>query len=114
MAEMVQEKSAGLKFPEEQLLRHGWEKGKGLGRSENGISEAIKVQIKCDKRGVSEQFTFHWWDHVFNRASFSLVVETGQVKYSALNMHFQMFLYCNQLSCLCFCLSLLGYQIQIC
>ncbi|XP_016144686.1 G patch domain-containing protein 4-like isoform X1 [Sinocyclocheilus grahami] len=82
MAEMVQEKSAGLKFPEEQLLRHGWEKGKGLGRSENGISEAIKVQIKCDKRGMGdkegEQFTFHWWDHVFNRASFSLVVETGQ------------------------------------
>ncbi|XP_016144687.1 G patch domain-containing protein 4-like isoform X2 [Sinocyclocheilus grahami] len=29
-----------------------------------------------DKEG--EQFTFHWWDHVFNRASFSLVVETGQ------------------------------------
>uniref|UniRef100_A0A671LM38 G patch domain-containing protein 4 n=1 Tax=Sinocyclocheilus anshuiensis TaxID=1608454 RepID=A0A671LM38_9TELE len=82
MAEMVQEKSTGLKFAEEQLLRHGWEKGKGLGRSENGISEAIKVKIKCDKRGMGhkegEQFTFHWWDHVFNRASSSLVVETGQ------------------------------------
>lgn len=25
---MVQEKSTGLKFAEEQLLRHGWEKGK--------------------------------------------------------------------------------------
>ncbi|XP_016380126.1 G patch domain-containing protein 4-like isoform X3 [Sinocyclocheilus rhinocerous] len=82
MAEMVQEKSTGLKFAEEQLLRHGWEKGKGLGRSENGISEAIKVKIKCDKRGMGhkegEQFTFHWWDHVFNKASSSLVVETGQ------------------------------------
>ncbi|XP_016380125.1 G patch domain-containing protein 4-like isoform X2 [Sinocyclocheilus rhinocerous] len=55
---------------------------KGLGRSENGISEAIKVKIKCDKRGMGhkegEQFTFHWWDHVFNKASSSLVVETGQ------------------------------------
>uniref|UniRef100_A0A8C1ZP93 G patch domain-containing protein 4 n=1 Tax=Cyprinus carpio TaxID=7962 RepID=A0A8C1ZP93_CYPCA len=82
MAEMVQEKSTGLKFAEEQLLRHGWEKGKGLGRSENGISEAIKVKIKCDKRGMGhkegEQFTFHWWDHVFNKASSNLVVETGQ------------------------------------
>lgn len=27
--------------------------GKGLGRAENGISEAIKVKVKCDKGGVS-------------------------------------------------------------
>lgn len=151
--------------------------GKGLGRSENGISEAIKVKIKCGKAGVSnvtveniflfldncieysiwavnnmeiklyhvvciiiihelemllktiqvkcsislyrslvftylafgmlryqllqplctlclylrctvciqmghnegEQFSFHWWDHVFNKASSGLVVESGQV-----------------------------------
>ncbi|KAI1886046.1 hypothetical protein AGOR_G00210000 [Albula goreensis] len=81
MAE-VEEKSRGLKFAEQQLLRHGWEQGKGLGRDENGISEAIKVKVKCDKGGVGhrqgEQFTFHWWDHVFNKASSSLVVESGQ------------------------------------
>nr|XP_020480690.1 G patch domain-containing protein 4 isoform X2 [Monopterus albus]XP_020480691.1 G patch domain-containing protein 4 isoform X2 [Monopterus albus] len=78
MAEIVQEKSRGLKFAEQQLLRHGWEHGKGLGRAENGISEAIKVKVKCDKGGVGhkegEQFTFHWWDHVFNKASSSLQV----------------------------------------
>uniref|UniRef100_A0AAQ5X9H6 G patch domain-containing protein 4 n=1 Tax=Amphiprion ocellaris TaxID=80972 RepID=A0AAQ5X9H6_AMPOC len=76
MAEVVQEKSRGLKFAEQQLLRHGWEHGKGLGRAENGISEAIKVKVKCDKGGVGhkegDQFTFHWWDHVFNKASSSL------------------------------------------
>ncbi|RXN30354.1 G patch domain-containing 4-like protein [Labeo rohita] len=64
------------------LLRHGWEKGKGLGRSENGITEAIKVQIKSDKKGMGhkegEQFSFHWWDHVFNKATSNLVVESGQ------------------------------------
>lgn len=27
--------------------------GKGLGRAENGISEALKVKVKCDKGGVS-------------------------------------------------------------
>ncbi|KAL1259598.1 hypothetical protein QQF64_010175 [Cirrhinus molitorella] len=79
---MVQQKSTGLKFAEEQLLRYGWEKGKGLGRSENGISEAIKVSMKRDTRGVGhkqgEQFSFRWWDHVFNKASSSLVVESGQ------------------------------------
>ncbi|XP_052000054.1 G patch domain-containing protein 4 isoform X2 [Xyrauchen texanus] len=83
MAGSVQDKSAtGLEFAEQQLLRHGWEKGKGLGRTESGISEAVKVKIKCGKGGIGhkegEQFTFHWWDHVFNKASSSLVVETGK------------------------------------
>uniref|UniRef100_A0A3Q4BP19 G patch domain-containing protein 4 n=1 Tax=Mola mola TaxID=94237 RepID=A0A3Q4BP19_MOLML len=76
-------KSRGLKFAEQQLLRHGWEQGKGLGRAENGISEAIKVKVKCDKGGVGhkegEQFTFHWWDHVFNKASSNLQVESDQI-----------------------------------
>ncbi|XP_028836133.1 G patch domain-containing protein 4 [Denticeps clupeoides] len=80
MADGVQKESRGLKFAEQQLLRHGWEKGKGLGRDENGISEAIKVKVKCDKGGVGhhqgEQFTFHWWDHVFNKASSNLSVES--------------------------------------
>uniref|UniRef100_A0A1A7YJ22 G patch domain-containing protein 4 n=1 Tax=Iconisemion striatum TaxID=60296 RepID=A0A1A7YJ22_9TELE len=82
MAEAAQEKSRGLKFAEQQLRRHGWEHGKGLGRAENGISEAIKVKVKCDKGGVGhkegEQFSFHWWDHVFNKASASLQVENDQ------------------------------------
>uniref|UniRef100_A0A8C6QA41 Uncharacterized protein n=1 Tax=Nothobranchius furzeri TaxID=105023 RepID=A0A8C6QA41_NOTFU len=50
--------------------------------NENGISEAIKVKVKCDKGGVGhkegEQFSFHWWDHVFNKASASLQVESDQ------------------------------------
>ncbi|XP_031723335.1 G patch domain-containing protein 4 [Anarrhichthys ocellatus] len=82
MAEVVPEKSRALKFAEQQLLRHGWEHGKGLGRRENGIAEAIQVKVKCDKGGVGhkegEQFTFHWWDHVFNKASASLQVESDQ------------------------------------
>lgn len=112
------------------LIQSALSSGKGLGRAENGISEAIKVKVKCDKGGVSdiwfhaafalilmdywctaltvlvetlvfcrrlwfvdshvallyqvghkegEQFTFHWWDHVFNKASSSLQVESDQV-----------------------------------
>lgn len=79
---MAEGKSRGLTFAEKQLLCHGWEHGKGLGRAENGISEAIKVKVKSDKAGVGhkegDQFTFHWWDHVFNKASSSLQVETDQ------------------------------------
>ncbi|XP_048880624.1 G patch domain-containing protein 4 isoform X4 [Brienomyrus brachyistius] len=82
MANKVAEKTPGLKFAEQQLLRHGWERGKGLGKEENGITEAIKVKIKCDKGGMGhkegEQFTFHWWDHVFNKASTSLAVESAE------------------------------------
>ncbi|KAK0155548.1 G patch domain-containing protein 4 [Merluccius polli] len=76
------QKSRGMKFAEQQLLRHGWTEGKGLGREENGISEAIKVKVKCNKEGIghnkAEEFTFHWWDHVFNKASSSLQVESDQ------------------------------------
>uniref|UniRef100_A0A3B4B3F0 G patch domain-containing protein 4 n=1 Tax=Periophthalmus magnuspinnatus TaxID=409849 RepID=A0A3B4B3F0_9GOBI len=81
MAESGAEKSRGLRFAERQLLRHGWEHGKGLGRDENGISEAIKVKVKCDKGGIGhkegDQFTFHWWDHIFNQTSASLKVESN-------------------------------------
>nr|XP_013014269.1 G patch domain-containing protein 4 isoform X2 [Cavia porcellus] len=46
-------KSRGMKFAEEQLLKHGWTQGKGLGRKENGITQALKVTLKQDTHGVS-------------------------------------------------------------
>uniref|UniRef100_A0A8C9YLL2 G patch domain-containing protein 4 n=1 Tax=Sander lucioperca TaxID=283035 RepID=A0A8C9YLL2_SANLU len=96
MADAVPEKSRALKFAEQQLLRHGWEHGKGLGRGENGISEAIKVKVKCGKGGVGhkegEQFTFHWWDHVFNKASSGLQVESDQVSLTFRYSSFQLFI----------------------
>ncbi|KAE8588361.1 hypothetical protein XENTR_v10022480 [Xenopus tropicalis] len=76
------EKSQGRRFAEQQMHKHGWTEGKGLGRRENGISEAIKVKVKCDHAGVghnsAEQFTFHWWDHVFNKTASSISVEADQ------------------------------------
>ncbi|KAF7238390.1 G patch domain-containing protein 4 [Varanus komodoensis] len=75
-------KSKGLKFAEKQLKKHGWKKGKGLGKQENGISEAIKVKVKCDTAGVghnsAEQFSYHWWDHLFNSAAANLSIEAEQ------------------------------------
>ncbi|NWZ68613.1 GPTC4 protein, partial [Acrocephalus arundinaceus] len=56
--------------------------GQGLGRREDGIAEAIRVKVKCDTAGVghdaAEPFTFHWWDHVFNKAAANIAVEAGQ------------------------------------
>ncbi|XP_045732603.2 G patch domain-containing protein 4 isoform X1 [Mirounga angustirostris] len=75
-------KSRGMKFAEEQLLKHGWTQGKGLGRKENGITQALKVTLKQDTHGVghdpAREFTDHWWSELFNKTAASLVVETGQ------------------------------------
>ncbi|XP_064257687.1 G patch domain-containing protein 4 [Passer domesticus] len=72
----------GMLFAETQLRRHGWRRGQGLGRRQDGIAEAIRVKVKCDTAGVghdaAEPFTFHWWDHVFNEAAANIAVEAGQ------------------------------------
>ncbi|XP_056366720.1 G patch domain-containing protein 4 [Oenanthe melanoleuca] len=72
----------GMQFAETQLRRHGWQRGQGLGRRQDGIAEAIRVKVKCDTAGVghdaAEPFTFHWWDHVFNKAAANIAVEAGQ------------------------------------
>ncbi|XP_017664069.1 PREDICTED: G patch domain-containing protein 4 [Lepidothrix coronata] len=72
----------GMRFAETQLRRHGWRRGHGLGKRQDGIAEAIRVKVKCDTAGVghdaAEPFTFHWWDHVFNKAAANIAVEAGQ------------------------------------
>ncbi|XP_029819981.1 G patch domain-containing protein 4 [Manacus vitellinus] len=56
--------------------------GQGLGKRQDGIAEAIRVKVKCDTAGVghdaAEPFTFHWWEHVFNKAAANIAVEAGQ------------------------------------
>ncbi|NXX99952.1 GPTC4 protein, partial [Centropus bengalensis] len=56
--------------------------GQGLGKREDGIAEAIRVKVKCDTAGVGhdagEPFSFHWWDHVFNKAAANIAVEAAQ------------------------------------
>lgn len=75
-------RSHGMKFAEEQLLKHGWTPGKGLGRKENGITQALRVTLKQDTHGVghdpAKEFTDHWWNELFNRTAASLVVDTQQ------------------------------------
>lgn len=57
--------------------------GKGLGRNETGIQEALKPKLKFDNRGIghdaSEQFTYHWWENAFNNAANNIQVSTTEV-----------------------------------
>ncbi|XP_039248559.2 G patch domain-containing protein 4-like [Styela clava] len=65
-------------FAKSHMKQTGWVEGKGLGRNEDGMSEAIKVKIKADNAGIGhdpgEQFTFHWWEHAFQRSAQNIKV----------------------------------------
>merc|ERR1711953_1093777 len=65
----------------------GWSQGKGLGKHNQGIVDAIKPKLKFDSTGVghnrAEEFEFHWWDHVFNKAAKTIKVDednSGEVR----------------------------------
>eukprot|EP00730_Choanoeca_flexa_P013543 TRINITY_DN5439_c0_g1_i1.p1 TRINITY_DN5439_c0_g1~~TRINITY_DN5439_c0_g1_i1.p1 ORF type:complete len:319 (+),score=85.73 TRINITY_DN5439_c0_g1_i1:74-958(+) len=68
-----------MDFAKNLMEAQGWSEGQGLGRSTEGRSEAIKVKLKFDKAGIggngSEEFTFPWWDHAFNRAAANIVID---------------------------------------
>ncbi|KAK8395003.1 hypothetical protein O3P69_006039 [Scylla paramamosain] len=74
--------NTGMNFAQSQLEKYGWSEGKGLGREEGGITEAIKPKLKFNSTGLGydmgEQFKFHWWDHVFNKAADSITVKKNQ------------------------------------
>lgn len=72
--------SACTTFAQSELHKHGWHSGKGLGKYEDGMKEAIKVKRKDNTSGlghnIADEFTFHWWDHVFNKAAKSIEVKS--------------------------------------
>lgn len=51
--------------------------GKGLGKYENGIAEALKPKLKFDTTGVGHDSSeYHWWEFVYNTASNNITVDT--------------------------------------
>ena len=69
-------------FASQHLSKFGWKEGKGLGKKENGMKNAIKLKLKNNKSGLGHdhgrEFTFHWWDHVFNKAASSVKVSSTE------------------------------------
>ncbi|XP_043288703.1 G patch domain-containing protein 4 [Venturia canescens] len=57
-------------FAKAQLLKFGWTEGKGLGKHENGIVEALKPKLKFDNTGIGHDAKeFKWWESVYEKAS---------------------------------------------
>ncbi|XP_042870582.1 G patch domain-containing protein 4-like [Penaeus japonicus] len=79
-------KGSGAEFAHSQLQKYGWKEGKGLGKEETGNTEPLKVKLKFNNSGlghdIGEEFKFHWWDHVFNKAAKNMTVsdENGSVE----------------------------------
>nr|ADY39504.1 putative RNA-Binding protein [Hottentotta judaicus] len=67
-----------------QLEKYGWRSGKGLGKNENGIKTAIKPSLKFNKSGVGydsgAEFSFQWWEHIFNKTAKDIVVVNSEDK----------------------------------
>ncbi|XP_068208804.1 G patch domain-containing protein 4-like [Palaemon carinicauda] len=74
-------------FGKSMLEKYGWAEGKGLGREEDGIAKAIKVNGNFSGIGlghdVGKEFKNQWWDHVYNKTASNIMVaqsEDGSVK----------------------------------
>ena len=79
---LTMRKGKGEDFAVNHLRQKGWSEGEGLGRGGHGMAEAIKPKLKFDNSGLGhdrgEEFTFNWWEHVFNKAAQNVQVEEDQ------------------------------------
>nr|XP_012230099.1 PREDICTED: G patch domain-containing protein 4 [Linepithema humile] len=66
-------------FGKEQLQKHGWTEGKGLGINEDGISQPIKPTLKFDNAGIGYKETFdtHWSQSVYDNAVKNMIVQSN-------------------------------------
>merc|ERR1712045_657971 len=66
-------------FAERMMRKQGWHDGAGLGKNNQGIVNPIKASLKFDKTGVghdiAKEFTNHWWDQAFKKASNGIHIE---------------------------------------
>lgn len=68
------------------LTKYGWQKGQGLGKNGDGMTDFLRVAVKTDTQGLGteilspdEQFRggFGWWDQVYNRAASGIKVKVS-------------------------------------
>uniref|UniRef100_A0A1B0AJW2 G patch domain-containing protein 4 n=1 Tax=Glossina pallidipes TaxID=7398 RepID=A0A1B0AJW2_GLOPL len=69
-----------MDFAKNILKKYGWKEGDGLGKTNNGITKALRPNFKFDKTGfgsdvASSDFNNHWWERVFNEAASNVNVK---------------------------------------
>ncbi|XP_050458249.1 G patch domain-containing protein 4 [Cataglyphis hispanica] len=76
-------------FAKTQLLKYGWKEGKGLGKNENGLTEALRPMLKFDNAGIgyNENSSEHWWEALYDNAAKNIKVELhdNEVSLSTIN-----------------------------
>ncbi|XP_070151277.1 G patch domain-containing protein 4 [Polyergus mexicanus] len=76
-------------FAKTQLLKYGWKEGKGLGKNENGLTEAIRPTLKFDNAGIgyNENNSEHWWEALYDNAAKNIKVDShdNEVSLSTIN-----------------------------
>ncbi|XP_014606656.1 PREDICTED: G patch domain-containing protein 4 [Polistes canadensis] len=76
-------------FAKEQLLKYGWTEGKGLGKNENGIAEALRPKLKFNSEGLgyNSSSSTEWWQTAFDNASRNIVInkQNDEISFSVVN-----------------------------
>lgn len=76
-------------FAKEQLLKWGWIEGKGLGKNENGIAEALRPKLKFNSEGLgyNSSSSTEWWQTAFDNASKNIVInkQNDEISLSVVN-----------------------------
>lgn len=71
-------KEVKSKFGSKMMEQMGWEKGKGLGKHEDGMTDCIQIKRREENAGLgdvntSKAATFKWgdafWDNAYNSAA---------------------------------------------
>ncbi|EGI70835.1 PREDICTED: G patch domain-containing protein 4 [Acromyrmex echinatior] len=69
-------------FAKQELLKYGWEEGKGLGKNENGITEPIKLATNQNKAGIGYDEYKPWWDRLYDDTIKNIKVELNDKEFS--------------------------------
>ncbi|KAG5676380.1 hypothetical protein PVAND_006221 [Polypedilum vanderplanki] len=73
-----------MDFGKKILEKYGYKDGQGLGKKENGITNAIRAQFKFDQKGFGsgelKEETNHWWERTFNDASNNINIDSSDNK----------------------------------
>ncbi|XP_022187220.2 G patch domain-containing protein 4 [Nilaparvata lugens] len=56
---------------ETMMLKMGWSQGRGLGKNEDGVKSAIKLNSQMSRQGIgySEVDTDSWWVRIYDEAA---------------------------------------------